>query len=222
MLDFLAGYAIFVFVASVHECAHAWAAERCGDPTARAAGRVTLDPRAHIDPIGTVLIPLSPLIFSILGAGGPPGGLCFFGWARPVPVHPTRLGRSRMASIAVSLAGCASGFLLAAVAALLLRAAGPLFRGPGAHAGVVSETLLRLASVSIFLSLFNLVPIPPLDGYHVLTTLIGVDPGKSGAFLAASGPWLILILINTPFLAGGLGAGFAAAWRGIFLPLAGM
>ncbi|MCC6449855.1 MAG: site-2 protease family protein, partial [Candidatus Aureabacteria bacterium] len=74
ILDLAVGYLIFLFVVSVHECAHAWTANRCGDPSARLQGRVTLDPRAHIDLIGTVLIPLSPLLFFLLGTGGFPGG----------------------------------------------------------------------------------------------------------------------------------------------------
>lgn len=222
MLDFLVGYVIFIFVASVHECAHAWTADRCGDPTARLMGRVTLDPRAHIDLIGTVLIPLSPLIFSLLGMGGFPGGFGFFGWAKPVPVNPLRFRHWRRDNIAVSFAGCASGFLLAAAAALMLRVAGRLFPGLGGHPGVVAETLLRLASVGIFLSVFNLVPVPPLDGYHILTELLRVDPGRSAAFLKASGPWLILILINTSFFSAALNEGVLAVWRGLFLPLSGM
>lgn len=219
MLDFLAGYVIFLFVASVHECAHAWTADRCGDSTARLMGRVTLDPRAHIDLIGTVLIPLSPLLLSLLGMGGFPGGFGFFGWAKPVPVNPLRFRNWRRDNIAVSFAGCASGFLLAAAAALLLRL---LSLALPNQPGVLAETFLRLASVGIFLSIFNLVPVPPLDGYHVLTELLRVDPGRSAAFLKASGPWLVLILINTSFFSTALNEAFLAVWRGLFLPLAGM
>ncbi|MEI6634342.1 MAG: site-2 protease family protein [Chlamydiota bacterium] len=222
LLNFFAGYVIFLFVASVHECAHAWTADRCGDPTARLQGRVTLDPRAHIDLIGTVLIPLSPLIFFLVGMGGFPGGFGFFGWAKPVPVNPGRVRNWRRDNMLVSFAGCASGFLVALAAALLLRVLTRSFPGAGITGGVLAETLLRLGSVSIFLSLFNLVPIPPLDGYHILTDLLRVDPGKSAAFLRASGPWLILLVINTPFLFGILEAGFAAVWQGLFLPLAGI
>lgn len=222
MLDFIAGYVIFLFVASIHECAHAWAADRCGDPTARLMGRVTLDPRAHIDLIGTVLIPLSPLLFALFGMGGSPGGVVFFGWAKPVPVNPGRLRHWRRDSILVSLAGCASGFLIAFAAALVLRLLIQAFPGTGSAGGVLAEMLLRMGSISIFLSLFNLVPIPPLDGYHILTDLIRVDPGKSAAFLRASGPWLILLMINTPFLSGPLGAAYGAVFQGLFLPLSGL
>ena len=222
ILDLAAGYLIFLFVVSVHECAHAWTADRCGDPSARLQGRVTLDPRAHIDLIGTVLIPLSPLIFFLLGTGGFPGGFNFFGWAKPVSVNPARFRRWRSDAVLVSLSGCASGFLVALAAALALRLivlVAPAAVSPG---GVAAKTLFRLGSVAVFLSIFNLAPIPPLDGYHVLTDLLRVDPGRSEAFLRASGPWLILLLINTPFFTGALAAAHAAVIRGFFLPIAGI
>ena len=222
ILDLAVGYLIFLFVVSVHECAHAWTANRCGDPSARLQGRVTLDPRAHIDLIGTVLIPLSPLLFFLLGTGGFPGGFGFFGWAKPVLVNPARFRRGRSDAVLVSLSGCASGFLVALAAALALRLivlVAPAAVSPG---GVAAKTLFRLGSVAVFLSIFNLAPIPPLDGYHVLTDLLRVDPGKSETFLRASGPWLILLLINTPFFTGALAAAHAAVVRGLFLPVAGI
>jgi len=222
ILDLAVGYLIFLFVVSVHECAHAWTADRCGDPSARLQGRVTLDPRAHIDLIGTVLIPLSPLIFFLLGTGGFPGGFNFFGWAKPVSVNPARFRRWRSDAVLVSLSGCASGFLIALAAALALRLIVLLAPAAALPEGVPAKTLFRLGSVAVFLSIFNLAPIPPLDGYHVLTDLLRVDPGRSEAFLRASGPWLILLLINTPFFTGALAAAHAAVIRGFFLPIAGI
>lgn len=222
ILDLAVGYLIFLFVVSVHECAHAWTADRCGDPSARLQGRVTLDPRAHIDLIGTVLIPLSPLIFFLLGTGGFPGGFNFFGWAKPVSVNPARFRRWRSDAVLVSLSGCASGFLIALAAALALRLIVLLAPAAVSPGGVAAKTLFRLGSVAVFLSIFNLAPIPPLDGYHVLTDLLRVDPGKSETFLRASGPWLILLLINTPFFTGALAAAHAAVVRGLFLPVAGI
>lgn len=201
MIDFIIGYIIFLFVISVHECAHAWTADRCGDPTARLMGRVTLDPRAHMDLIGTVLIPLSPLIFGMLGGGGSGflGGFRFFGWAKPVPVNAMRVRRWRRDNILISFAGCGSGFCVAAAAALALRAISTVI--PGAPAGVTA-VLFRMGAVSIWLSLFNLIPIPPLDGYHIVIHLFRLDVRRSASFLIASGPWLLLFLINTPLLYG--------------------
>ena len=222
ILDFVSGYLLFLFVVSVHECAHAWTADRCGDPTARLQGRVTLDPRVHIDPIGTVVIPLSPLLFSLLGMGGFPGGFAVLGWAKPVPVNSVRLARGRYDTILVGVSGCASGFLIALAAAFVLRLLALALPAAGAADGVAGQLLLRLGSVAVFLSLFNLVPIPPLDGYHLLTDLFRVDPGRSAAFLRASGPWLILVLINTPPFMAALAAAHAAVIRGLFLPVAGV
>lgn len=196
VVEFIAGYVIFLFVISVHECAHAWMADRCGDPTARLMGRMTLDPRPHIDPLGTIFIPLSPLIFSLIRGGGVFTGFSFFGWARPVPVNPARVRRWRIDNILISAAGCASGFLVALLAALALRAIHVIFPGSGA----VAYIILRLGAIAIWLSLFNLIPIPPLDGYQIIASALRLDLHDWARAFQSSGPLILLLLINTPVL----------------------
>ena len=224
MIDFITGYLIFLFVVSVHEYFHAWTADRCGDPTASLLGRLTLDPRAHIDPIGTVFIPLSPLIFGLLGEGGMrfPGGLRFFGWAKPVPVNPLNVRRRRIDNMLVSIAGCASGFLIALVAALVLRGLKITLRDEIIAIRAVVDILWRMGSISIWLSLFNLIPIPPLDGFQFVSYCFRRDPLRSGAFLERSGPWLLLFLINTPLLYSILGPINSILFSGIFRSIAGV
>lgn len=224
MLEFITGFVIFLFVLSVHECAHAWTANRCGDPTARLQGRMTLNPRTHIDPIGTILLPLSPLIFGAMGGGtgGFISGFRFFGWARPVPVNPLNVRRWRRDNILISLAGPVSGFLIALGSAVILRGVTLVLPYNAAVGGVMGSTLLRLGSISVWLSLFNLIPIPPLDGYHVATQLLRIDPARSASFLQLSGPWLLLLLINTPFLYMLLGPLNALLFGGAFRAIAGV
>jgi Zn-dependent protease len=150
-----------------HEVGHAYAAYRGGDNTARLQGRITLDPRAHLDPIGTILIP----IIMILS----PVGLPLIGWAKPVPIDPRQF-RSRKWDLIVSLAGISLNLLIALTAILLLK----LFfvfgladhRSPGLSefnlADMLFTVLKSFMLVNLVLALFNLLPIPPLDGSHVV------------------------------------------------------
>ena len=224
MLDFVLGFIIFLFVISVHEFTHAWVADRCGDPTARLQGRMTLDPRSHIDPIGTIFIPLSPLLFRFFAGAGSGffGGFRFFGWAKPVPINPLKVRRWRTDNALISLAGPTSGFLVALTAAALLRMLKVAFPQNLMSFSVFVDILWRMGSISVWLSLFNLIPIPPLDGYHVLTELLRLDVEKSASFLRVSGPWLLLIVINTPFLYAVLGPAYAFLFGGLFRAIAGV
>lgn len=222
MIDFITGYLIFLFVVSVHEYFHAWMADRCGDPTARLLGRMTLDPRSHIDFLGTILIPLSPLLFGLLGEGVRlPGGFRFFGWAKPVPVNPVKVRRWRVDNALISAAGCASGFLIALVAALVLRGLKITLGGEIVSAAALVNILWRMGSISIWLSLFNLVPIPPLDGYQLVSYALGGNLLRRGAFLERTGPWLLIFLINTPLFYAVLGPANSALFSGLFRSIAG-
>lgn len=150
-------YVILLFSCCVHEAAHAWVADMCGDDTARLLGRVSLNPAVHIDPIGTVIFPLL-----MLATGIP----YLFGWAKPVPVNPQRFHNYRHDDIMVSLAGIISNLLLGLVAAMLLRMVNVIFHLPPGHPFVF---LLRyLMVINAVLASFNILPIPPLDGSHVL------------------------------------------------------
>ena len=152
--------ALVMFSAMVHEVAHGLAAHLCGDDTAKEAGRLTLDPRAHLDPIGSVVLPLAMALM-----GGP-----VFAFARPVPYNPARLRNPRCDELIVALAGPASNLLqalvgTALVAALLSPAA--LAAAPDAALALL-DVLLTYVSVNLVLCFFNLIPLPPLDGSKVV------------------------------------------------------
>lgn len=143
-------YIIVVTSAIFHEYFHGWAAFQLGDPTAKYAGRLTLNPLKHIDPIGTVLMPLFLLFFF--------GG--FIGWAKPVPYNPYNLRDQKRGVSKIAIAGPGANFLIALIFGILLRFA-PL-------GGFLIIALTWIVYVNIFLGLFNLIPIPPLDGSKLL------------------------------------------------------
>jgi Zn-dependent protease len=164
----------FLFAISVHESAHAWTASRCGDPTARMLGRVSLNPIRHIDLFGTIILPLVAAI----------SGIPLLGWAKPTPVDPRNFRHPMMDDILTSVAGPVSNFIVATGALLLLGAISlssvsghELILGlPGGFDGGASDSALTpvamllysLMIINIVLAVFNLIPIPPLDGSHVL------------------------------------------------------
>lgn len=156
---------LVMFSAIVHEVAHGWAALRCGDATAKEAGRLTLDPRAHLDGFGSVLL---PLVMALIG--GP-----VFAFAKPVPYNPYRLRHPRRDELIVALAGPASNLLQALLGALVLRLAWDPIMGAAISGGlpleVVSlliDVLTTYVSVNLVLCFFNLIPLPPLDGSKVV------------------------------------------------------
>jgi Zn-dependent protease len=148
------GLLILLFSLTVHEAAHAWSADRLGDPTARRLGRLSLNPVVHIDPIGTLLFPLIALATN----------LPLIGWAKPVPVNTRALQPNwRQKFMVIAAAGPASNLVLAVIAAILLWPA---------PAGVVAASLASAVQVNVLLALFNMVPVPPLDGGNVLAGLL--------------------------------------------------
>lgn len=153
-----------LFAVSFHESAHGLAALACGDPTAREQGRISLNPLRHIDPIGSVVFP------ALLALTGAP----VFGWARPVPVDLRRTREPRLANLLVSAAGPLSNVMLAVLFTALVFAVRPRLHAAGAS--TVDEMLFLLAVYSVLinaaLALFNLLPIPPLDGFGVLESLL--------------------------------------------------
>lgn len=184
---------------TVHEWAHAFTAKRLGDDTAERQGRLTLNPTAHIDPIGTILFP---------ALGAAMGGV-LFGWARPVPYNPARFGRGvtmRRGTMLVAVAGPLSNLALAVVCALLLRAvvvAGghPTLENPDTLAALA--LLLQFGvRINVVLFVFNLLPIPPLDGSKVMAALLG-DRHPAVQFVEEYRLWLFigLLLIGLPLLA---------------------
>jgi Zn-dependent protease len=155
---------VLVFSLTVHEAAHAWTADKLGDPTARMLGRVSLNPIVHIDPIGTILLPL------VAAVSGAP----LLGWAKPVPVQSRGLKNVRRDFLLIAAAGPASNLLLAMAGAgvwHILRA------GVGADGsidpnGPIVYLLDRFILLNLILAVFNMIPVPPLDGGNVLASLL--------------------------------------------------
>jgi len=150
---------VFLFAISVHESAHAWTASHYGDPTARMLGRITLNPIYHIDPIGTVLLPAIAMIY----------GMPMIGWAKPTPVNPLNFGKNHVrADIMTSVAGPVSNLLVATGSVLVLAI---VIRGQillGGAAEPLFRLFLAALQINVLLAVFNMIPIPPLDGSHVL------------------------------------------------------
>src|SRR5208283_4180807 len=185
IIEGLISYLGLIVLLTFHEFGHAWTAERCGDDTARLQGRCSLNPIVHIDLIGTVLLPLMMIFLS-------PGISRFMiGWAKPVPVNPYNLRNPRLDDILVSMAGPAMNLLLA-VGLVALARAGLLF-----HLGGVAELFLQMAALSLLLCFFNLIPIPPLDGSHVLRNLTGMSWDTYAQF-ARFGFIAVIIVIQIP------------------------
>ncbi|WP_375289611.1 site-2 protease family protein [Qipengyuania sp.] len=138
-----------------HEVAHGWAALALGDPTAKEQRRLTLNPIRHVDPVGTLLVP------GVLALAGAP----VFGWAKPVPVNHHRLDNPRFGMMAVAAAGPATNIVLATLGAIALGLTAP---GMAMGAGLVEQALFYFILINIFLALFNLLPIPPFDGSHIV------------------------------------------------------
>jgi Zn-dependent protease len=180
-----------VFAIVLHEISHGWVANAFGDPTARELGRLSPNPIRHVDPIGTVGLPL------ILAVSGAP----VFGWAKPVPVVAARLRNPRPQMMLVALAGPGMNFLLALFAALALAAALPAAAPASPAMQFLLANLENFLVINIFLAVFNLLPIPPFDGGHVVEGLL---PRPAAAKYAKIGkfsfPVLIVLLVVLPML----------------------
>lgn len=188
-MDILVLLPVLFFSIILHEFAHGAVAYRMGDDTAYLSGRLTLNPVSHVDPIGTLAIPTVCWLF----------GWPIFGWAKPVPVNPVRLPSPRKDMGKVAFAGPAVNLILAVVCAFLLKMA--LLT----HAYISEHTLTALAHIfqygifiNVFLAVFNLIPIPPLDGGRVLTALLPVQlAARYEHFVGRYGMWIVVGLILT-------------------------
>jgi Zn-dependent protease len=169
---------IVLLALTIHEAAHAWTADKLGDPTARLLGRVSLNPIVHIDPIGTILLPLLAAF----------SGLPIIGWAKPVPVNIGRLRQPRRDFMVVAAAGPISNLLQAVVAALVVHLLLP--------GGILPDVLRAAVTINIFLALFNLIPVPPLDGGNVLAGLL---PRSAANLFVRMQPFGFLILYALMF-----------------------
>ncbi|HEU4928228.1 MAG TPA: site-2 protease family protein [Candidatus Krumholzibacteria bacterium] len=190
--DFLTaavGLVAFIFSVIVHENAHGLTAERFGDPTARDLGRITMNPIPHIDPIGSILLPLAAFL----------SGIPFLGWAKPVPVNGANLRNPVVHGAYVAAAGPISNFLLALAAAVLWIIVGLVFKHvpglieSGERSLYFFNTLCSsLIMINCVLAMFNLLPVPPLDGHWILMRYLPPGPREA---LRSIGRWGFFILI---------------------------
>ncbi len=182
----------------LHEIAHGYIAERFGDPTARLLGRLTMNPFKHLDPIGTIAI----FIFG-------------FGWARPVPVNPGNFRRPRRDMVWVALAGPATNLLLALLSALLLRGLGLLDQSSFGDSQVYVQFITPVKMmvgfslyINTLLGIFNLIPVPPLDGGRILT---GILPERQAALIAKLEPFGFVLILFIVF--------FTDVWSLVLAPI---
>lgn len=191
----------FLFAISVHESAHAWMAAKRGDPTAAMLGRVTLNPIKHIDILGTIILPVMALVV----------GFPMIGWAKPTPVNPRNFKNLVLDDILTSIAGPISNFLVVIFALLVLAIIGIAIRATSPLTGdsiltPISMMFFYLALINVLLGVFNLIPLPPLDGSHVVrhalsgSALRAYDAvGTMGLFvLVFFGDKLLWLLLGPP------------------------
>lgn len=194
-MNLLYGLPILFFSIVVHEIAHGWVALKLGDPTAHNAGRITLNPLPHIDPIGSILVP----VFSYIAAGS-----VFIAWAKPVPVNPMYFKNYRRDDILVSVAGPVSNFVMAFLCTICFVISFHFF---GKYANPELDIYNALAfftikmfeagiTLNIFLAVFNLIPVPPLDGSHVIASLLPENVGERYRQLGFFGIFIVIMLMR--------------------------
>ena len=164
---------------SFHEYAHGWVANRLGDPTAKNEGRLTLNPLAHLDPLGTLMIVI-----------------VHFGWAKPVPVNPYNLADPKKDMLKIALAGPVSNVLLAAGTGIIIRLMqGMGLRVDGSFLGLFQYMLYFLVMINLVLAIFNMIPVPPLDGSKILFGLLPTEYEESFLRFESKGPMILLGLV---------------------------
>lgn len=182
LIDGLLMYLGLLVLLTFHEFGHAWTAWRCGDDTARLQGRVSLNPLVHIDPIGTVIVPLVAIVLHF--------GF-FIGWAKPVPVNPNNLRNPKGDDLLVTLAGPWMNLLLGVVLVGLMRV------GLMVHSLNMVELCERMAGLSLLLCFFNLIPIPPLDGSQVVRVLTNMSY-ETYHNIARFGFLILIVILQFP------------------------
>jgi len=185
---------VLLLAISAHEAAHAWMSYKFGDDTARLLGRITLNPVAHTDPTGTLLIPIAGFVFGAMGGGRFP----LIGWGKPTPVNPLRWRNKDLANIMVSIAGILANLLIALIAFVIFKyllMSGTIQQMSDSTQEPVILFLDNLLIMNISLAVFNLLPFPPLDGSKVLETFLPPSMQPALEFLEQYGYWLLILLI---------------------------
>ena len=178
------GLLVLIFSLSVHEAAHAWSASQLGDDTARRLGRVTLNPVVHVDPVGTLLLPMIAMV-----SGAP-----LIGWAKPTPVNTRNLRQPRRDHILVTAAGPLSNMVIAFAAAAAMRA------GAGDGGDWLGLFIIEALTLNVLLAVFNMLPIPPLDGGQILLALLPPRIAMKLGFLYEYGFLILMGLLVTGVL----------------------
>jgi Zn-dependent protease len=186
IVDGLMMYVGLLVLLTFHEFGHAWMAWKCGDDTARLQGRCSLNPLVHMDLIGTVILPLAMIFL-------PGMGRFLIGWAKPVPVNPHNLRNPRGDDILVSMAGPWMNLALAVALVGLARV------GLAFDSVALAKVALDIASLSLLLCFFNLIPVPPLDGSHVLRNLVGMTY-ETYYQIARFGFLIVIVMLQIPFV----------------------
>lgn len=184
LIAILISFVYLIIAIAVHEFAHAYTADKLGDPTARAYGRVTLNPLAHIDPVGTIVLPLSLMLLS--------GGAFAYGWGKPTPFDPQNLQNPRKDSALISVAGPLSNIILASIGAILIRLVPDIY----------SFFIVPLITTNIALAVFNLIPVGPLDGQKILFGILPRDLAYEFQSIMNRYGTLILIFMIFPIFGG--------------------
>lgn len=187
---------VLLLAISAHEAAHAWMSNRFGDDTARLLGRITLNPVAHIDPIGTLLIPIASFVLGSMS--GSAARIPLIGWGKPTPVNPLRWRNKDLANVMVSAAGIMANLFIAIVTfiifkILLMTGAGEAI--PESLREPVSLLLEYLLTMNISLAVFNLLPFPPLDGSKILETFLPASAQPILAMMEQYGYLILMLLI---------------------------
>jgi Zn-dependent protease len=171
---------ILIFSVILHEVSHGLMADALGDPTARLSGRLTLNPIKHIDPVGSILVPLITSLFGFT-----------FGWAKPVPYNPYNLKNRRQGEFLIALAGPASNLLIALIFGTIMR-----FTATAANIGdPFFQVVTYIVVINIILAIFNLIPLPPLDGSKLLFSILPNKYGHVRYILEAYAPIFVLIVV---------------------------
>ncbi len=189
---------VLLLAISAHEAAHAWMSYKFGDDTARLLGRITLNPVAHTDPIGTLLIPIVGFVLGAMGGGIVP----LIGWGKPTPVNPLRWRRKDLANVMVSIAGILANLVIACIGFVLLKVLMRTGLGtsiPDSLIEPISLFLLRLLTMNVSLAVFNLLPFPPLDGSKILETFLPASMQPIIEVLERYGYLLLMVLLYMGF-----------------------